>query len=79
MQLFHRSCGRWKLVARLVFGKSTSDQARLGLKGTARLQLINQNLATATRTYQCQACGTIVHIDMDWPEGACREERANLT
>jgi hypothetical protein len=47
----------------------------------ARMRLQPQreiNVAIATRLYICERCGTAVHIDMDWPEGATVEPDARL-
>lgn len=42
-----------------------------------RYVLVEQGIA-ATRTYRCERCGDVVHIDVDWKEGAIPEPTGTL-
>jgi hypothetical protein len=42
-----------------------------------RLVLREQGIA-ATRTYVCERCGCMIHVDMDWKEGALPEREATF-
>lgn len=42
-----------------------------------RFILTDQGVAS-TRTYRCDRCGDVVHVDVDWAEGATPEANATF-
>lgn len=54
MLLYHATCPEWK------------DKER---GPVPRFLLVSHSPELATRTYKCNACGTVVHADMDRAEG----------
>jgi hypothetical protein len=70
MMLFHTSCKNPPIER-----KQPSDPA------TSRLRLqpqAEEDIAVAVRTYRCEQCDEVIHIDMDWEEGATVEPTARL-
>lgn len=60
MHLYHQNCPprrRWSLLVWL-FGRA----------GVPRFILKKRSLILGTRTYRCDECGAVVHIDLDWTE-----------
>jgi hypothetical protein len=45
---------------------------------SSRMRLVNQCLPVSGRTYRCDICGTQIHIDVDWEEGAEVEPTATF-
>jgi hypothetical protein len=60
--LFHSTCPSWE-------NKPAGP--------VPRLWLTDQGVA-CTRTYRCDRCQTVIHVDMDWIEGAKPEDRATI-
>jgi hypothetical protein len=81
MMLFHRNCGRVRMVWCFLTGRTWWHDFRRGFAGIGRLQLKQQtadDVLFCSRTYICRSCRAVVHVDMDTPEGAVAEARATI-
>ena len=58
-QLYHQTCPWWR---RWWFYRSR--------QAVSRCRLIDEDTRLFTRTYRCEACRTVLHMDTDWPEDA---------
>lgn len=85
MMLFHQNCSRLGLVWRKLFPLRHAVPPSWGAVMAAsrrrwppRLRLVNQSTELCSRAYRCDGCGSQIHVDMDWEEGAVFDPGARL-
>lgn len=71
MMLFHRTCKLRTRIARRLRLRPRGEVSRFILKAQDEVDVM-----LSTRTYECQSCRTVIHVDMDWSEGATPEPKA---